>query len=360
MRIHVVTAIVIAALAPVFQSSAADQPKTTAVTTNKAAVSTATAAADHKVVARVNGTEITQKELSNAVQARTMQLARLGRAVPPGQNEVLEHDVLDQLVGRELLLQEGNKHVPADIDKKVQEQVDQTKAQIGGDEQFKKALEETGITPEEYTHQVRDNLIIRDTVQAAIDKAVKVSPEEVKAFYDKNPTQFREPEMACGSHILIRCPADATDEVKKEKRAQIEAARALVKGGEKFADVARKISEDPGSAPKGGDLGCFARGQMVPEFDAAAFSLKTNEVSDVITTQYGYHILLVTDRKPAQTIPFEQVKDDLTQYLKQRQGSEVARTYVADLRKAAKVDILLPELPAMPSVDTPPMHAPAK
>jgi len=355
MRIHVVAAVFIAALAPVFQTSAADQSKAPAASTNKAAAATSS-----EVVARVNGTDITRKELANAVQALTTQLARRGRPMPPGQTMSLEHDVLDQLIGRELLLEEGKKHVAADVDKKVQEQVDQMKAEVGGDEKFKATLAETGITPEEYIRQIRENLIIRDTVQTAVDKVIKIAPEEVRGFYDKNPSQFKQPEMACGSHILIRCAPDATDEVKKQKRAQIEAARALVKGGEKFADVAMKVSEDPGSAPKGGDLGCFAHGQMVPEFDSAAFSMKTNEVSDVITTQYGYHILLITSRKPAQTIPFEQVKEELTQYLKQRKGSELARSYVADLRKVAKVDVLLPALPAAPMVNAPPMQVPAK
>jgi peptidyl-prolyl cis-trans isomerase C len=241
----------------------------------------------------------------------------------------------------------------------VQEQVDQMKTQAGGEDQFNKGLAEAGIGPEEYAHRVHDNIIIRGAIQTVVDKEVKVSPEDARAFYDKNPDQFKQPELARASHILIRCAPDASDDVKKGKRAQIDAARALVKGGEKFADIARKVSEDPGSAQTGGDLGYFPRGQMVPEFDTAAFSLKTNEVSDVITTRFGYHILLVTGRKPAQTMPFDEVKEDLTQYLKQRKGSDVARTHVAELRKTAKVEVLLPAPPA-PVVETQPVPAPAK
>jgi len=156
--------------------------------------------------------------------------------------------------------------------------------------------------------------------------------------------------------------------VKKEKRSQIEAALALVKGGSKFADVAKKVSEDPGSAENGGDLGYFPRGRMVPEFDTAAFSLKTNEISGVITTQFGYHILQVTGRKPAGTMSFDEVKDKLTDYLKQRKGSEVTRTYVAELRGSAKVEVLLPPPapaplsltdPTVPTVQTAPVQAPS-
>jgi peptidyl-prolyl cis-trans isomerase C len=99
---------------------------------------------------------------------------------------------------------------------------------------------------------------------------------------------------------------------------------------------------------------------MVPEFDAAAFSLKTNEISDVITTQYGYHVLLVTDRKPPGTVPFDQVKEDLAQFLKQRKGADITRDQVASLRKAAKVEILIPEPPPAPNVETAPVQAPTK
>jgi len=272
----------------------------------------------------------------------------------------VERDILDELIGRELLRQEGSKHIPVDIDKQVQEQIDQVTAQVGGQEQLKKTLAETGITPDEYAKRVRDNVIIRGAIESAVDKEVKIAPEDVRAYYDKNPDQFKQPEMVRASHILIRCAPDATDEVKKEKRTQIDSVRALVKGGEKFADVAKKFSEDPGSGANGGDLGFFGRGQMVPEFDAAAFSLKTNEVSDVITTQFGYHVLMVTGHKPAQTVPFDQVKDDLAKFLKQRKGNDVTRDQVASLRKAAKVEILAPEPPATPVVETKPVQAPAK
>ncbi len=313
-----------------------------------------------EVVARVNGAEIKRKELDAAMQAYAYQMSRRGRSAAPGQGAGTEGDILDELIGRQLLLQEGSKRIPADIDKKVQEQIAQVTAQAGGEEQLKKALAETGITPDDYAKRVRDNVIIRDAVQSIVDKEVKISPEEVRAFYDKNPDQFKQPETVRASHILIRVPPDASDDVKKEKRTQIDSVHTLIKNGEKFADVAKKFSEDPGSAANGGDLGFFGRGQMVPEFDTAAFSLKTNEISDVITTQYGYHILMVTDRKPAQIVPFEQVKDDLAQFLKQRKGADVTRDQIASLRKEAKVEILIPLPPPTPAVETAPVQAPTK
>ena len=358
MKIHPLSRLVIlGVVACTCQAIAADKPKP-AVSTNKPPATTASLSTN-EAVARVNGSQITRKELDAAVHALSMQMARRGRQPIPETTGQLQHDLLDELIGRELLLQEGSKHPGADVEQKTQTQVDSIKKQLGGDEQFKATLAETGITPAEYTQRVHDNIIIQETIQEIIDKEAKITPEEAKAYYDKNTEQFKQPETVRASHILIRVPADATDDVKREKRAQIDAARSLVKGGEKFADVAKKVSEDPGSAANGGDLGFFPRGAMVPEFDAAAFSLKTNTVSDVITTQFGYHVLLVTDRRPAHVVPFDEVKDQLTQFLKQRKGNDLTRDHVAELRKTAKIEILLPPAPATPVVETPPVSAPA-
>jgi peptidyl-prolyl cis-trans isomerase C len=361
MKIRAVFAVLAAAVTLVSQTFAADKPKNATESANLAtAVAAPVPATGVVVVARVNGMEIKRKELDIAVRALIMQMARQNRSLPPSQTATMDQDVLEQLIGRELLLQEGNKHIPADLEKQVAEQVDQTKAQLGGEEEFKAKLAESGLTAEGYTRNVREGFIVRAAIQAFVDKEVKIAPEEVKAFYDKNPDQFKQPELVRASHILIQCASDASDEVKKEKLVQIEAVRALVKGGEKFADVARKVSEDPGTARTGGDLGFFARGRMVPEFDTAAFSLKTNEISPVITTQYGYHVLVVTDRKPAGTMPFDKVKTELTEFLKQQKGAEVARNHVAELRRAAKVEIFLPAPPPAPVVVTPPAPAPGK
>jgi peptidyl-prolyl cis-trans isomerase C len=357
MKIRVVSTIFVIGVTLACPAFAADKSNAAAVT--NAPVISASPKPD-EVVARVNGAEIKRKELDAAVQAFTYQMAHRGRPISRGDGEGMQRDMLDELIGRQLLLQEGSKHIPADIDKKVQEQIDDVKTQAGGDEQLKKTLAETGITYDEYAKRVRDNVIIREAIQSVVDKEVKITPEEVRAFYDKNPDQFKQPETVRASHILIRVTPDASDDVKKEKRTQIDSVRALLKSGEKFADVAKKFSEDPGSAVNGGDLGFFGRGQMVPEFDTAAFSLKTNEISNVITTQYGYHILLVTDRKPAQIVPFDQVKDDLEKFLKQRKGSEITRDQVASLRKTAKIEILVPMPAAAPAIETMPLQAPAK
>jgi len=312
------------------------------------------------VVARVGTSEIRRRELTIAMRGLLMQLAQQQRGVPPDKMPQFEHDVLDEMIGRELMLQEIRNKPSASADEVVQKQLAQVKTAAGGEEAFAKALKETSVSLEEYTRRLRDNVLLQEARQCLLDEKVKISPDEVKNFYDDNSARFKRPEMVRASHILIQVPRGAGDETRQAKRTQIEAARALVKGGEKFAAVAGKVSEDPVSARNGGDLGFFARGQMVPEFELAAFSLQTNQLSEVITTSYGYHVLMVTDRRAAQTETFDNVKGDIEKFLKGRRGTELARDHVKELRAKAKVEILLPPLPAEPAPkETPPAPVPA-
>lgn len=305
----------------------------------------------NEVVARVDAAEIKRVELDGAVRGVIMQMAQRGRSFPQEQVALLERDMIEQLIGRQLLLQEGLKLKIEGLDNKVQEQVKTTKTKIGGDEAFAAALKQADTTEAEFIQRTRDSIIINEVVEQTIDANIKVTPEQVKEFYDKNPDKFDQPELVKASHILIRFPAEATDEQKKGKLAVIEKVRVRLEKGEKFADVAKEVSEDPGSAVNGGNLDYFKRGTMVPEFDKVAFSLKTNEVSEIITTKFGYHILMVTDIKPAGKLPFDGVKDDIEKYLKSSQAGEVMQKNVKELRAAAKVEVLLPEITPPPVAD---------
>lgn len=205
MKIRVVLTIFAVAGTFVGQAFSADSTSAPGASTNKSASISVTAAAGSEVVARVNGVSITRKDLDAAVQAFSYQMARQGRRIPSAQAGAMQQSVLDELIGRQLILEQGVKQVPTDIDKKVQEQIDQTKTRMGGDDEFRKTLADTGVTVEQYTHQVRDNIIIRETVQSYVDKQVKITPEDAKAFYNANPDQFKQPELVRASHILIRC-----------------------------------------------------------------------------------------------------------------------------------------------------------
>ncbi len=152
----------------------AEEKSKAAASTNKPPVTTAMTASNEAVVARVNGSEIRRSELDTAVRALAVQMARRGRQASLGSAESLQHDVLDDLIGRELLLQEGSKHPGADVEQKTQTQIELAKKQLGGDEQFKSTLAESGITPVEYAKRVHDNVIIKETIQDLVDKQDKI------------------------------------------------------------------------------------------------------------------------------------------------------------------------------------------
>ncbi len=313
-----------------------------------------------EVVARVNDREIKRNELNAALQGMVMQMNQQGRSIRPDQAAAFERDVLEELVGRELMLQEGRQRTVADLDAKVKQETDRVTAQIGGEEQLTKALADAGVTRDDYALRVRENLIVQDTLRAIVEENSKVSDEEIQPFYDANKDKFKQPPTVRASHILLRVPPQAGDDAKAAKRAQIEALQARLKNGEDFAALAKEFSEDPGSKERGGDLGFFAQGRMVPEFDLVAFALKTNEVSDIVTTQFGFHILKVTDQQPAKDLNFDEVKENIAQGLKRRKSSEAVNKHVAELRKTAKVEILLPAPPPAAAPAAPVTSEPAK
>jgi len=182
-------------------------------------------------------------------------------------------------------------------------------------------------------------------MNAIIDKEVRdkiqVTEDEIKKFYDSNPQYFNQPPQVRASHILVQVPKDADDKVKAEKKVIIDKARERVVNGEDFAKVASEVSEDPGSKGQGGDLGFFGHGQMVKPFEESAFGLKSNEVSEVVTTPFGYHVIKQTESRPASTAALDQEKEKIEKFLTQKEVQEGVMAYVETLKKDAKIEVLL-------------------
>jgi peptidyl-prolyl cis-trans isomerase C len=151
---------------------------------------------------------------------------------------------------------------------------------------------------------------------------------------DKNPDKF---ETARASHILFKVDEKADEAAKKKILAQAETVLKQVKGGADFAGLAKKHSAD-GSAQQGGDLGFFNKGQMVPAFDQAAFSMLPGQVSEIVTTQFGYHIIKVTDRKP---VAFDEVSPKIKEFLTEQQNRERAQAFIDGLKQKAKIEVLV-------------------
>jgi peptidyl-prolyl cis-trans isomerase C len=177
-------------------------------------------------------------------------------------------------------------------------------------------------------------------MDAEVAAAPAATDEEVRDFYAKNPDRFQREESVRASHILITADEKADDALKRKARAEIEAILKRAKKGEDFAALAKAHSQD-GSAAQGGDLNYFSRGQMAPPFEQAAFGLQPGQFSDVVTTQYGYHIIKVTDRQAASVVPLEQVSERVKQFLTEQHKQERADAFIDGLKQKSRIEVLI-------------------
>jgi peptidyl-prolyl cis-trans isomerase C len=198
------------------------------------------------------------------------------------------------------------------------------------------------VEPERLKQLIQADLIIQNLIQQEVIAKMTVSDEEAQGFYEERKDQFNEPEQVQASHIIILVKPEATQEEKDVARKKIEDILAQVKAGEDFAELAKEHSEGP-SKDRGGDLGFFTRDKMVKPFADAAFALNEGEISDIVETQYGYHIIKVTGRKPQRQIPFDEVKEQIKQsLLKQKTNTEMSN-WIAELRENATIEMMTPE-----------------
>src|SRR6266704_966276 len=189
----------------------------------------------------------------------------------------------------------------------------------------------------EYTR--RDLLISRFVETTFVSKAA-VSEAEIRSFYDNNQDKFKRDESVKASHILIGVDSAASAEDKKKAREKAEKLRKDLAGGAEFAALAKEYSTCP-SSKQGGDLGFFGKGQMVPSLEKAAFALKTGEISNVVETQFGYHVIKLKEKKPAVTTDFNEVKAKIEEFLKGQKVNEAIQKYLAETKKTAKIEILM-------------------
>jgi peptidyl-prolyl cis-trans isomerase C len=283
------------------------------------------------VLARVNGEAVTKVDLDRMV--KNMELSA-NKPVPAERRDEILRQVLDQLVTYTVLSQETRTRQVKVTDTEVEGNVKQMRAQFPNEAEFNKALAARGLTIEKLRSDARVDLSINKMMEAEMATQPLPSDAQVREFYDKNPDKF---ETVRASHILFKFDEKADDASKKKLLAEAQAVLTQAKGGSDFAELARKHSKD-GSAAQGGDLDFFPRGKMVPAFDQAAFALLPGQISDIVTTQFGYHIIKQTDRRP---VPFEQVSERIKQFLAEQQKQQRAQAFVESLKQKAKIEVLV-------------------
>jgi peptidyl-prolyl cis-trans isomerase C len=288
-------------------------------------------------VAKIDTETITKSDLERAIKSVE---ARVGRSVPPDQRDRVYRPVLDELVNIRLVAHEGKARNIAVADADVDGQIGKIRQQFKTEDEFKTALTQRSLTIDDVKSETRTELLVNKTLEAEILPKVAVAQTDLDAYYQANPDQFKAAESVRASHILIPMNASMTEAQKTEAKTQAEGILKRVRAGEDFAELAKQYSKD-GSAASGGDLNYFERGKMVPAFEQAAFSLKTGEVSNVVETPFGYHIIKVTDHKDAHTVPLAEVSDRLSTFLKQRKQQELTQTFIQSLHSKYKVEILI-------------------
>jgi peptidyl-prolyl cis-trans isomerase C len=290
-----------------------------------------------KKIAVVNGIVITKVDFDQEMSRVQMKLMKMGKSFDDLNLLSVKKDVLESLINRELLQQESQKH-KIKVDKaKIDKQLKQMKKQFPSEERFKEALGMMNLSEADLEKQIKNDLILQQFIDKQFIQKIQVSDKETRTYYDSHPVSFKNPEMVKASHILIKVDPKADKEQKLKARNKLETIRKKLGNGEDFADLAKQYSDCPSKA-KGGDLGFFGYGQMVKSFEEAAFALNTGDVSDIVETEFGYHLIKVTDKKPESIILYKDVKDKLSQYLKQEKLHNEINEYVEKLKEKAKVE----------------------
>ncbi len=288
-------------------------------------------------VAVVNGVAISQKDFNRALTQLERRFVQAGKKLEGKQLENVKGNILETLIDRELLYQKSQKDGIKISKGEVDKQIEGLKKQFPEKGSFEKALKSVGLTQSELETQIKRQLAVKKMIDKEIAPTVKISDKEAKAFYDSHEKIFKRPEEVRASHILIKVGPKATKKEVATARKKIEAAQKRLKKGEKFAKVAKEVSEGP-SAKNGGDLGFFRRGQMVKPFEDAAFGMKVGQVSGIVRTRFGFHIIKVTGKKPASMVAFAKVEDKIKAYLKQKKIQDEVQAMLKSLRKHAKIE----------------------
>jgi peptidyl-prolyl cis-trans isomerase C len=289
-------------------------------------------------VAVVNGTVINKAEYNRELAIVKQHFSGMGKQPSDAQFAQIKKDLLESLIDRELLYQESQKSGISISEDAINEQLKAMKKQFATEEEFRNALSKLDLSEVSLKNQLKRSMSIQQVIEKQqFGQKATVSDEEAKAYYDSNPSFFEKPEEVQASHILIKVDPKADAAKKAEARKKIEMVQQRIKKGEDFSSLAKEFSECS-SSTKGGDLGYFRKGQMVKPFEDAAFTLKPGQMSDIVETQFGYHLIKVTDKKPATKMAFEDVKDKIKETLKKARVQKEITKYVEELKEKAKVE----------------------
>lgn len=307
-----------------------------------AALPAAARAQQGGVAARVDGVPISRERLDRYLEEH---LAARGRSVAaiqsPEAYKALVREALDLLVDGELLGQEALRRRHGPTDAQLAAAVARARAGFDRPVQFELQLERSGFTERSFADHLRKQLAIERYIARELAPAAAVTDAEVHRAYLDHPEAFRRAEEVRARHVLLGVAQGAGAAERERARAEAEAVLAEARAGADFAALARRHSTDA-SAEAGGDLGFFGRGAMVAPFEAAAFALQPGELSGVVETPFGFHVICLEARRGGDLVPEAEVRQAVREALQAQRVESTVRTRIEALRRAAHVEILVP------------------
>lgn len=287
--------------------------------------------------ATVNGVEISrmkvEAQVNHQVNARGM---GSGGITQPGTYRNIQMEVMDQLILQELLWQEAQRREIIVSDAEIDEQLEKMKAGFDTEQAFLFKIREGGFTEATYRENIRQQRSVQRMVSEDISSKIEISDAEILDFYVANMDRMTVPEQVRARHILINLQSD-DDDARAAAMAKITAVQKEIENGAGFALTAMQRSEGP-SANQGGDLGFFGRGKMVPAFEEVAFALQPGEISDVVETQFGFHIIKVEERQEGRVVPVEEATERIRPHLAQLRLQTTVEKLIEDLQASADIE----------------------
>lgn len=298
------------------------------------------------VIAKGKNVELKRSRLDEAISGFRANARAHGSEISPADMPIIERSTFDHLLQVQLLNAKATDADKAKGKTEAEKRMTFIRQKAPSEDALERQLKSLNMT----VPQLQDRLAEEATAEEVLRDKVSVTDDEIKGFYSTNEARFEEPEKVKVAHILIstgnpRGPAMSDDDKKAKKKIADDLLKRA-KAGEDFGKLAKEYSDDPGSKDDGGEYPPFPRGTMVKEFEAAAFSMQTNQVSDLVTTVYGYHIIKLINKYPAKKheLSEPEVKDMIKSRLESQKMEEMLPTYYAQLKKDANVEILDKEL----------------
>jgi len=296
------------------------------------------------VLMKVNGEPIYAAEVS-------MLLQQMGPAmgVQPGSapNEEMINQAAQQLVQQKLLAQEARRQDIEPNAPRIDAFMDQMAQQAGGREALDASLKQGGLSVDSMRGMIEEMDLARQLVGEKIPAGIEVTDTELKEYHDANPEAFVEPPTVRTRHILFTVAQDADEAAVEAARSKAEAARARALEGEDFADLAKELSQGP-SASRGGDIGFAPADRLDAAYAEAAFALKVGEISKVVRSSFGFHVIKAEEKKEGGERSLDEASEQLRQFLKGQKAQQQVAELLKSLTEAADIDMVAAEEPTTP------------